>query len=235
MIRRFFHGRYAIPPFFFFFISVITIFVLSCTTLLAEEEEWRFVNGTGDISVHKRAKEDSEFLEFKAIGNLCGGINKYVSILRDTDKMPDWAPQCLEARNVEKISQSEDIVYVACKGVWPVSDRDYIAKRTVIYDLKKTNVRINIDLVNHPNVSINNKRVHIPHLQCSWILEKIDSAHTHVEIHAFVDPGGRLPAWLVNWGYRWIPYKYLKNLETMVVGCSDENIINIVSVSSPTP
>jgi hypothetical protein len=234
MNRRLFQGRQAVPPFLPYMVFFLTTFIMSCTPLLAEEEEWRFVSGTHDIKVLKRVKAESSFLEFKAIGDLRGEITEYMNVLLDTDKMPEWAPQCFEARNVEIINEKAAIIYVACKGIWPVADRDYIAKRTVISDPKKATVRINIDLTENPNVPIgSNNRIHIPHLQCSWILQKIDSAHTHVELHAFVDPGGWLPAWLVYWGYRRIPYRFLKNLETEIVEHAIKNNAQFATASSP--
>ena len=131
--------------------------------------------------------------------------------------MPDWAPQCLEAQNVESINDRETIIYVACNGDWPVADRDYVAKRTIISNSEKSTIRVNINLIENPGAPDIKSRVHIPYLQCCWILKRINPSHTHVELRACVDPGGWLPAWLVNWGYRWIPYRYLKDLESKIV------------------
>ncbi len=233
MIRRIFSGRQAIPPFLPLVVVFITAFVLSCKPSMAEEEEWRFVYGAKGVKVHKRIKEGSRLLEFKACGDLRGKITDYTNVLLDTDKMPDWAPLCLEAKNIEQVNESQAVIYVAYEGVWPVADRDYVARRTVISDIKKTTVRININLDEYHNVPVCNNRVHITHLQCSWVLKRIDSSSTHVELNAFVDPGGRLPAWLVNWGYRWIPYRFLKNLEGKVVERSNKSTIQFVTVSSP--
>ncbi len=234
MIRRFFKGRYAIPPFLPYIMVFFLIYVLSCTPLVAEEEEWRFVYGAEDIKVHKRIRNGSSFFEFKAIGKLHGEINEYISVLLDTDMMPDWAPQCFEAKNIKTINEKEVIIYVACKGVWPVADRDYIAKRTIVPDLKNTTVRINVDLIEYPFVP-NNNRIHIPRLECCWILKKIDTANTHVALNAYVDSGGWLPGWIVNWGYRRIPYRYLKNLESEVAKRSNGSSTHFVSVSTLPP
>ena len=234
MIRRFFQGRNAIPPFLPYMMVFFLIYVLSCTPLLAEEEEWRFVYGTEDINVHKRNSNGSSFFEFKAIGKLHGEITEYMSVLLDTDIMPNWAPQCLEAKNIKTINENEAIIYVACKGVWPVADRDYIARRTIVPDLKKRTIHINVDLIEYPFVPTNN-RIHIPSLECCWILKKIDTANTHVVLNAYVDPGGWLPGWLVNWGYRRIPYRYLKNLESEVVKRSNESSTHFVSASILLP
>jgi hypothetical protein len=70
---------------------------MSCTPLLAEEEEWRFVSGTQDIKVPKRVKAESSFLEFKAIGDLRGEITEYMNDLLDTTKISEWVPQCFDA------------------------------------------------------------------------------------------------------------------------------------------
>ena len=220
MIQRFFHRKRMLPPFLSSITALSAVIMFAFTTLKAEEEEWRFVYESHGITVHKRIKEDTVSLEFKSTGILRGKISDYLSVILDTEIMPDWAPQCFEARNVERVSERETIIYVACNGVWPVADRDYVAKRTIISDQETSTVNVDIDLTENPGAPDIKGRVHIPHLQCHWILKRIDPVNTYVELHVCVDPGGWLPAWLVNWGYRWVPYRYLKDLESRVVKLS---------------
>ena len=217
MRQRFFQKKRVLPPFLSFIAALSAVIIFTSTPLKAGEKEWRFVFEADNITVHKRINEDSIFLEFKSTGVLRGEISDYLSVILDTEIMPDWAPQCIEAQNIESINDRETIVYVACNGVWPVADRDYVAKRTISSGSEKSAVRINIDLIENPDAPDIKGRVHIPYLQCCWILKRINPSHTHVELRACVDPGGWLPAWLVNWGYRWIPYRYLKELESKVV------------------
>jgi hypothetical protein len=78
-------------------------------------------------------------------------------------------------------------------------------------------VRVDVERVEPPNTSpVATDRVHIPHLKICWIFEQISRDLTRVELRVHVDPGGWIPAWLVNWGYRKIPYQFLKNLESQV-------------------
>ena len=217
MRRRFFQKKLVLPPFLSFIAALSAVIIFTLTPLKAEDEEWRFVYEADGITVHKRIKEDTNFFEFKSTGVLRGEISDYLSVILDTEIMPDWAPQCLEAQNVESINDRETIIYVACNGVWPVADRDYVAKRTIISNSEKSTIRVNINLIENPGAPDIKSRVHIPYLQCCWILKRINPSHTHVELRACVDPGGWLPAWLVNWGYRWIPYRYLKDLESKIV------------------
>ena len=219
MRRRFFQKKLVLPPFLSFIAAFSVVIIFTLTPLKAEDEEWRFVYEADGITVHKRIKEDTNFFEFKSTGVLRGEISDYLSVILDTEIMPDWAPQCLEAQNVESINDRETIIYVACNGVWPVADRDYVAKRTIISNSnsEKSTIRVNINLIENPGAPDIKSRVHIPYLQCCWILKRINPSHTHVELRACVDPGGWLPAWLVNWGHRWIPYRYLKDLESKIV------------------
>jgi hypothetical protein len=217
MRQRFFQKKRVLPPFLSFIVALSVVIIFTFTPLKAEEEEWCFVYEADCITVHKRINEDTIFIEFKSTGVLRGEISDYLAVILDTEIMPDWAPQCIEAQNIESINDRETIVYVACNGVWPVADRDYVAKRTVSADSEISTVRININLIESPDTPDIKGRVHIPYLHCCWILKRINPSHTHVELRACVDPGGWLPAWLLNWGYRRIPYRYLKELESKIV------------------
>ena len=217
-MRRILLQKKRVLPLFLSFITALSaVIIFDLTPVNSEEEEWHFFYEADGVTVHKRIKEDTIFLEFKSTGVLRGGISEYLSVILDTEIMPDWAPQCIEAQNVESINDRETIIYVACNGVWPVADRDYIAKRTLTSDPEKSTVRVNINLIENPDAPDIKSRVHIPYLQCCWILKRISPSLTHIELHACVDPGGWLPVWLVNWGYRWVPYRYLKDLESKIV------------------
>ncbi len=109
MRRRFFQKKRVLPPFLPFITALLAVIMLAITPLKAGEEEWHFVYEADDITVHKRIKEDTIFLEFKSTGILRGEISDYLSVIFDTEIMPDWAPQCLEARNVESINGNHNI------------------------------------------------------------------------------------------------------------------------------
>ncbi len=175
------------------------------------------------INIYKRATEGSKFLEFKAVGNLCGTMSEYVSVVLDTDNLPDWTPRCLEAKNIEEINEHEFIIYSVYAGVWPTADRDYAARLSTTTDPDGLKTRLDLERIELPiTLSVVTDRVHIPYLKSSWIFEQIDRDCTRVELRAHVDPGGWIPAWLVNWGYRTIPYQFLKNLESQVARCSNQ-------------
>jgi len=191
--------------------------VQTYTPLVAEENEWRFAYEADGINIYKRVTEGSKLLEFKAAGNLQGTISEYVSVILNTDEHPDWAPRCLEARSIEKVNDHEFIIYAVYAGVWPTSDRDYTARMSITSEPNKPAVRVDIERVEPPDTPpAATDRVHIPHLKSCWIFEQISQGFTRVELRAYVDPGGWIPAWLANWGYRKIPYRFLKNLESQV-------------------
>ncbi len=205
----------------FFYFSLLTFLLLATMStynpLVAEEGEWHLAYEADGINIYKRVTEGSKFLEFKAEGDLHGAISEYVSVILNTDGHPIWAPRCLEAREVDKINDGELIMHAVYAGVWPTADRDYTARMFITSKPNLPIVRVDIERVEPPDLPpVATDRVHIPHLKSYWIFEQISPGFTHVELRAHVDPGGWIPAWLVNWGYRKIPYQFLKNLESQV-------------------
>jgi hypothetical protein len=196
---------------------LLAVSVSTYNSLAAEEEKWHLTYEADGINIYRRVTGGSKFLEFKAEGNLRGTMSEYVSAILDIDEHPDWAPRCLEARNIDKINNRELILYAVFAGVWPTADRDYTARMSITSEPNIPTVRVDVERVEPPNTSpIATDRVHIPHLKICWIFEQISRDLTRVELRVHVDPGGWIPAWLVNWGYRKIPYQFLKNLESQV-------------------
>jgi START domain len=222
-----------------FFNLSLLVFLLSVTVstynpLVAEEEKWHLAYEADGINIYKRVTEGSKVLEFKAAGNLQGTIPEYVSVILDTDNLPNWVPRCLEARNIEKINDREFIMYAVCAGVWPIADRDYAARVSITSEPDMPIVRVDVKRVELPDTPpVATDRVHIPHLKSCWIFEQISQDFTRVELRAHVDPGGWIPAWLVNWGYRKIPYQFLKNLESQVAKRLDHTstLTNVSTIS----
>ncbi len=205
---------------FFNLLLLVSLLVVTTSTynpLAAEEEKWHLVYEADGINIHRRVMEESRFLEFKAAGNLQGTIAEYLSVILDVDRHPNWAPRCLEARNIDKINDQELIIYAAFEGIWPTADRDYVARMSITSEPDIQTVRVDLERVDLPDVlPVSQDRVHIPHLKSCWIFEQISQDLTRVELRAHVDPGGWVPAWLVNLGYRKIPYQFLINLESQV-------------------
>jgi hypothetical protein len=201
---------------------LLLVFLLAVTVsaynpLVAEEEKWQSIYASDGIHICRRAAEGSTFLEFKATGDLKGAMSEYVSAILDADEYPDWAPRCLEARHVEKINDQEYVIYAVFEGVWPTADRDYSARMSITAEPGIPTARVDIERVEPlDTLPVATDRVHIPHMKSCWIFEQISQDYTRVELRAHVDPGGWIPSWLVNWGYRTIPYQFLVNLEAQV-------------------
>ncbi len=187
---------------------LLAVTVSAYNPLVAEEEKWHFTYETDGIDVYRRVTGGSKYLEFKATGSLRGTMSEYVSAILDTGEHPDWAPNCLEARNVEKINDREFVIYAVYSGIWPTADRDYAARMSITSEPDIPTVRVDVERVELPGtLSVATDRVHIPDMKSSWIFEQISQDFTRVELHAHVDPGGLIPAWLVNWGYQKVPYQ----------------------------
>jgi hypothetical protein len=182
---------------FFYFsllLFLLTVTVSTYNPLVAEEEKWHLTYEADGISIYKRIAEGSKFLEFKAVGDLRGTMSEYVSAILDIDELSDWAPRCLEVRNIDKINDRELILYAVFAGVWPTADRDYTARMSIASESNVSTVRIDVERVEPPSTSpVATDKVHIPYLKSCWIFEQISQDFTRVELCARVV--GYLPGW----------------------------------------
>jgi hypothetical protein len=134
--------------------------------LVAEEEKWHLVYEADGINIYKRVTEGSKLLEFKAEGDLHGAVSEYLSVILNTDEHPNWVPRCLEARNIDKIDDRENIIYAVFAGVWPVADRDYAARMSITSKPDIQTVRVDIERVDLPDVlPVSTDRIHIPYFE----------------------------------------------------------------------
>ncbi len=218
---------------FLLLVFLLAVTVSTFSSLAAEEEKWHLAYKTNGIDVYRRVTGSSKFLEFKAIGTLRGTMSEYVSVIFDTDEHTDWAPRCLEARNIEKINDRELIIYTVYAGVWPAADRYYAARVFMASEPEMPIVCIDVERVELPDATpVAKEMVHIPYLKSSWIFEQTSQNFTRVELRAHVDPGGWIPAWLVNLGYSKVPYQFLQNLESQVAKRSNHtpHLSNVLTI-----
>ncbi len=181
----------------------------------AGAEEWTLESNTNDIAVYTRPFEGSDINEFKGVATLNAGIEVLLALLQDVGAQTEWMERCLKSEIVEKINEFERIVYNVTDVPWPFSDRDVVVKQNVKVD-KKGRLIISFSSTNSELVPVNKNRIRMKTLKGEWIFELLDRNHTKVTYSIKTNPGGSLPAFMVNYASAKIPYKTLSGMKRMV-------------------
>ena len=203
-----------------------TSFPIICTLMLIgqwliaqptgdDSQPWEMVKEDQHLMVYARKAEHSKIKEIKVETEVTGSLSSVIAVLRDIDAYPDWIYNLKSARQLPQATAQENFYYSEIKFPWPLSNRDYIARSQLVQDTLSR--AITIDVVGLPEELPKNKGiVRIPEMRINWELTPIDSNRVKIMYHLHSDPGGSVPAWLINMFVDEGPTRSIRNLRSML-------------------
>lgn len=177
--------------------------------------EWKLMRNEDGIRSYARSIPGSKFLELKAITIIDAKMEVVGEVLRDVPSNPQWMADCGEARIVRLISRKEMIVHTTLDFPAPVSDRDLVVRSFTTYLLDRARGIVTLSSVVDPAAPPRNGVVRMTDFAGEYVLEYISREKTGVIYSYRADPGGNLPAFLVNIFSRDGLYKTLTGLKRM--------------------
>jgi hypothetical protein len=148
------------------------------------------------IKVYTCDTDTSKFKSIKVECTLNCSLEKLESILLNFDNYIHWQFNTIESKTLKKISESEFIYYTKIEAPWPVVDRDMVVKLR----LNRINNGLSI-LANSESgiIPISKYLVRVPVSRSRWIAIEKSKNQIDIKYSIQIDPGGNVPAWLVNW------------------------------------
>ncbi len=189
------------------------IITLSAVGIWAEED-WKLQKNQDEIIVFTRGADDSNIRQARAIVNIksddLAAVTKYFLNFENHKK---WLFKVESSRVLEKVSDSEYVIYYASEGLWPVAPRDVILR----YSINSNEDQITITTEVDPDyLSERQNYVRVWEARSEWIIRRNGSGTNDVEYFNHTNPGGSLPIWLANLAAAKIPFMSLKNLKETI-------------------
>ena len=98
---------------------------------------------------------------------------------------------------------------------WPASNRDFIVRLKVTQDERTKAVTVEGE--NKPALLPENKNiVRIRQSYSKWLITPLQNGHVQIEYLLQVDPGGTVPAWLINMFATTGPFESFQKLRMQV-------------------
>lgn len=175
---------------------------------LADDGDWELRKDDDGIRVWTRPVPGSALDEFRGQTEYQVTLHDLVVVMRDADKLVSWMPDCKASRLIER-NNGEQWHYMQTDLPWPAKDRDGVYRTTYLAQADGS-VKVLIEGV--PDyLPKTDGLIRIGGAEGFWMLEPAgDTVRVTYQLH--VDPGGSLPAWLVNQEVIAQPYKTLKAL-----------------------
>jgi hypothetical protein len=174
---------------------------------------WEKVSHKRGVLVERRNVAGSNLKEFRGSAVLTAPLEHVLAVFTDVEGATEWMDSCKESSLVENKSAREKIVYNRTKAPWPVADRDAVLRNLISVDEQDHRVQLEFVTVSHPNMPTVKKVVRMPFLRGHWYFWPMPDGKTRVEYQVHANPGGQLPAWLVNYVSRELPAKTIAGLE----------------------
>ncbi|ENM8380185.1 START domain-containing protein [Vibrio alginolyticus] len=169
--------------------------LISAGTDASANENWQFESDKNGITIYSREHSDG-LVEIRARMFTPTSYGAFLTLLEDSDNIPNWIDNASHSRVLNQISATENIVYTQFKAPWPAKNRDMVTYSK--YWVDELGFTIEIKSAPDSYLAEQNGYARIRSVDATWELQKLTNDTTLVEYKAFTDPGGLLPNWLIN-------------------------------------
>ena len=199
-------------------IIVLFLFAFCFSNLLsAEQSPWQLRENQQGIPVYSRKVIGSPILEYKANVTVDAPMPKVIALFEDEKQIPRWYFQCVHSELVEKDGPKEEIIYLILHLPWPVAARDFVFRRTKSEDT--ANGIISYSLTALPDRLPHVKgMIRVQSIKSLWTFKSLPEGQTEVDFQQHTDPGGSIPASLINRISVDTPYYSLRNFRKLITG-----------------
>jgi len=194
------------------FISIVLIlFIFTSGT-----EPWVERKNKNNIVVYTRKVTTSDYKEIKITTNVKTTLSSIVKALSDVDHFKEWIYNCTQATLVKKSSDADIITYQVFDVPWPSTDRDVVSRLQISQDKKTKIVTLVSDIVNGLIPEFKDL-VRVVDFHSKYILTPKPDGSVDIDYELGTNPGGEVPAWLVNMVIVNAPYQTQEKLNELVL------------------
>lgn len=140
-------------------------------------------------------------------------LNALVAMQRDAARIPQWMDGVKSSRIVQE-ADNYYITHTLVPSPWPVKDRDSVVRSDI---RQQDDGSVLIEFASVEGVVPPQKNYErVQNVKGCWCFTPLQDGKTRVEYEVMVDPGGKLPAWLVNRFALDVPYNSIKQMHKLV-------------------
>jgi hypothetical protein len=194
---------------------VWTAFFLSVILIGYSQYKWKLSKDKDGIKVFLAENPKSKFKSVKVECSLQGNFDKLILVLTNVDHLKDWVYNTKTSYLIKRITPHDLYYYTETSIPWPMSNRDAVVHLRITKDSLQRFVRVSA--ISEPLfIPEREDKVRIPRSNVNWYVT-MPAKNTLTIIYTFeADPGGNLPAWVVNSFADKGPYESFKKLSELL-------------------
>lgn len=179
-----------------YFLTTICLLLAGMITARAQDS-WKLKTESNGIKIYMRSVPNSAVKALKVECNINASATQLVAVILDLDACDEWVYHSKSNILIKRVSPAELFYYSEVEVPWPAENRDFIA-HLIVSQNSKTKV-VTVDAPCDPDMLPKKKDiVRIPRSSGRWVITPVGKNLLHIEYELAVDPGGSIPAWLIN-------------------------------------
>lgn len=191
------------------------LIVLLTSLFTSAQQDWKLKSDKENIKIYTSPSTDSKIKALKVVCTVDATLSQMAAVLLDVNAGAEWVYKTKSASVIKKISPVEIIYYSEIDMPWPLSNRDFVVRIKLAQNA--TTKIVSVDTENLPDyIPVKSGIVRVRHSDVKWTLKPIGKNQVLVEYMLVVDPGGAIPAWLVNMFSTKGPFECFKSLKEQI-------------------
>ncbi len=176
---------------------------------------WKLHSDKDGIQVYTQNVSNSPFKALKTVCNIETSLSRLAAVLLDVKNTKDWVYATKVCSLLKQTTPAELYYYSEVSLPWPASNRDFIIRIAITQN--PITKALTVIAENKPAYVPGKKNiVRIQQSEAHWLITPLANGMVKVEYTMQVDPGGLLPAWLVNMFVAKGPYQTFVKLREQV-------------------
>jgi hypothetical protein len=174
----------------------IFIYLLICISVKSQEN-WALKKDKYGIKVFTRKTGGFRFDELKVECEFEGRISQLAAVLLDADNHYRWVYKTTKSQLLKATGTADIFFYNEIECPWPLENRDIVVHMNLIQN--RENKVMTVEAQNADGyLPVNNKIVRVKYSRVTWTVTPLNDKQFKVDYRIQIDPGGSVPAWLVN-------------------------------------
>jgi hypothetical protein len=179
----------------------------------SDKKEWTLKREKDGINIYSRPSDYSKFNDIRVDMDLTGTVEQLAGILLDVNNYTNWVYATRSASIVRKLSENEIIYYAEVGTPWPATNRDYYADLKITFN--PANHSMNVVSAGLKDFQPEKKDlVRVPMSRGYWMVTTQSDKKIHLQYILQIDPGGSIPAWILNSFVTKAPIETFSKLKT---------------------
>lgn len=187
------------------------------------QQDWTLKTNKEGIEIYTKNITNSRLKAIKVKCSLPATLSQLVAVVLDVNTGAEWVYSTKSSTLLKQVSPAELYYHSEVSIPWPFENRDFIAH--LITTQNPATKVVTIDGPTVPDyVPLKKSIVRIHHSSGKWIIEPGPHNTVKIDYTLEVDPGGAIPAWLINLFATKGPFETFKNLKKQIKKPAYSNI-----------